>query len=242
MNALFQKILLIKANTDTRSLYLKLKCSNFSLLKDKIEAEHLEDSNLALGIIIVDFIIITEVGEVDEGEEAKVVVVNMVVVTINKVILKKILEKEGTKENKINIMKIRGQARINTEMITYIEEEEEKIIGQESMTIMRAEVANDLEVITIIEEDMIMYQDNMKIERTKIIIELEVDRTLHNFKIIMIMRVTTMARGTIVKIIKATAIMMGAEKDFNNIEAKEVEQEVTQEVGEEAQEFRQKAI
>ena len=90
----------------------------------------------------------------------------------------------------------------------------------------------------------------MKIERTEIIIKLEVGRTLQNFKIMIIMRVTTMAKGTIVKIIKATTIMMVAEEDFNNIEAieeeqevtQEAEQEVTQEVREETQEVRQKAI
>ena len=215
MNALFLKILLIKANTDIRSLYLKLKLGNFILLIDKIEVEHLKYSIMALkGIIIVDIIVITEVGEVEEmdggeGEEeedeAKVVVVNMVVVTTNKVILNKMLEKEATKEiNKINTMKTRALVRIINEVITSIEGESmigqesmaimkievanglevipktegENIIGQESMTIMKIEVASGLEVITKIEEESIISQESIKGERVEIIIELEVGKTL----------------------------------------------------------------
>ena len=46
------------------------------------------------------------------------------------------------------------------------------------------------------------------------------------------MMVTLMIRGIIVKIMKATTIMMEAEKEITkcNIEAKELEQEGTQEV------------
>ena len=153
--------------------------------------------------------------------------------------------------NKINTMKIRGQVIIIREVITKIEEEiieqesmvimkaevvvnvleaitnieDEKIIEQESMFIMMREVAKGLEAITNAEEDIIISQ---KIERTEVITNREVDRTLQNFKIMMIIE---KIRGLILNIDK-TKIMMEAEEKISNTEVKELEPEVTQEVRE----------